>query len=244
MPTLEQKFEELTPKRVFKWLAWILGIATAIGVGAFLLYFSKFNDGLSVKHEIWGVFGDFIGGLLNPVFSFLALVALLLTIVLQSKELEQSRKELKRTAEANIAQANYFSSQQKREDIYKLITKLSERINNNYNRDHLQDGGSIHRALRGEKDVNKNKYLMQLYNEAQDTNTMTYRVIKYIETDLMRLKELLNEYDKVSVSSAGLTPFPSFYRSEYSEMVKVFSKYGLIKVELRDYYCQVSTSNA
>ena len=101
----------------------------------------------------------------------------------------------------------------------------------------MQDGGSIHRALRGDKNVNNNKYLKQLYEEALDTNTMTYRVIKYIETDLISLKSLLNEYEKVSVSSAGSTPFPSFYRSEYREMVEVFYKYGLIKKELRDYYC-------
>ncbi|MCU7920147.1 MAG: hypothetical protein KZQ95_17580 [Candidatus Thiodiazotropha sp. (ex Epidulcina cf. delphinae)] len=238
MPSLEQKFEELTPKQVFKWLAWILAIASAIGAAVFIYYFLNFNGQLSQKQEIWGVFGDYIGGTLNPVFSFLALVALLLTIVLQSKELEQSRNELKRTADASATQAAYFSSQQKREDIYKLIIKLSERINNNYNKNHLQDGGSIHRALRGPINVNENKYLKTLYDDALNTNTMTHRVVKYIESDLLRLKELLVEYDKVSVHSAGPTPFPQFYRREYCEMVEVFQRLGLFKSELYEFYCQ------
>ena len=237
MPSLERKFEELTPKRLFKWLAWILAVA-------FIWYFMYFNGEISQKQEIWGVFGDYIGGILNPVFSFLALVALLLTIVLQSKELEETRKELKRTADANTAQVKYFSSQQKREDIYKLIIKLSERINNNYNKNHLQDGGSIHRALRGPHDVNKNKHLMQLYNEAQDTNTVTYRIIKHVEGDLLRLQSLLEEYENISVSSAGPTPFPAFYRSEYCEMVEVFHQLGLLKGELYNYFCQKFTANA
>lgn len=244
MSLLEQKFEELTPKTVFKWLAWILAVASAIGAGALIWYFINFKGGISQQQEIWGMFGDYIGGFLNPAFSFLALIALLLTIVLQSKELEQTRIELKRTADANTAQATYFASQQKREDIYKLITKLSDRINNNYNENHLQDGGSIHRALRGPKDVNKNKQLMQLYNEAEDTNTVTYRIIKHVENDLLRLQKLLEEYESVSVNSAGPTPFPAFYRSEYCEMVEVFHQLGLIKGELFNYYCQRLTSSA
>lgn len=243
MSSLEQKFEELTPRKVFKWLAWILAVATVIGAGAFIFYFISFKGDLSHQQDIWGMFGDYIGGVLNPVFSFLALVALLLTIVLQSKELEQTRTELKRTADANAKQATYISTQQKREDIYKLITKLSDRINNNYNKN-LQDSNSVNRALRGPKDVNKNEHLKRLYEEAQDTKTETYRVIKYIESDLLRLQDLLNDYDDVSIDSAGPTPFPSFYRTEYCEMVEVFYQLGLIKDVLSNYYCQRFTTSA
>jgi len=44
-----------------------------------------------------GAWGDTLGGVLNPLFSFLALLALLWTIRLQSKELGLSRKELELT---------------------------------------------------------------------------------------------------------------------------------------------------
>lgn len=50
--------------------------------------------------EQMGVFGDFLGGVLNPILSFLSLIAILLTIILQSKELKETRKEIKRSAEA------------------------------------------------------------------------------------------------------------------------------------------------
>jgi hypothetical protein len=47
----------------------------------------------------WGVFGDFIGGTLNPFLSFLALVILLRTFAMQKTELDLQREELKDTKE-------------------------------------------------------------------------------------------------------------------------------------------------
>ena len=59
------------------------------------IYFYTFNGELSASHERWGTFGDFFGGVLNPTLSFLALIALLLTLSLQGKQAEISLKELK-----------------------------------------------------------------------------------------------------------------------------------------------------
>lgn len=55
----------------------------------------------------WGQLGDYFGGLLNPVFSFLTILALVLTLILQSRELKLSREELElsRTELRNSAEA-------------------------------------------------------------------------------------------------------------------------------------------
>jgi hypothetical protein len=42
-----------------------------------------------------GEWGDFFGGVLNPLLTFLTFMGLLITIMLQQKELQQSRKEFK-----------------------------------------------------------------------------------------------------------------------------------------------------
>lgn len=66
----------------------------------FGLYFYKFALlGLSNNQELWGQFGDFIGGTLNPILAFLSFMALLYTIKIQTEELGLSRKELKETKE-------------------------------------------------------------------------------------------------------------------------------------------------
>lgn len=45
----------------------------------------------------WGTFGDYFGGVLNPIFGFASFLALLVTIIYQAKELKLSRTELELT---------------------------------------------------------------------------------------------------------------------------------------------------
>jgi hypothetical protein len=52
-----------------------------------ILYASTFGLKLTDEHERWGQFGDFVGGVLNPLTSFFTLLVALLVWSLQKKEL-------------------------------------------------------------------------------------------------------------------------------------------------------------
>ncbi|MCG6153120.1 putative phage abortive infection protein [Leptospira bandrabouensis] len=57
-------------------------------------YIYNFGFGFSDKIETWGVFGDFIGGVLNPILSFSTLIAVLYSLKIQRDEFtEVQRKE-------------------------------------------------------------------------------------------------------------------------------------------------------
>ncbi|MBC7699463.1 hypothetical protein [Aquabacterium sp.] len=75
-----------------KVLLW-LGVAQAWSVMG--LYFYKFAPGnwftLSSERDVWGQFGDYVGGMLNPMLSFLAFSGLIVTIVLQARQLDEAR---------------------------------------------------------------------------------------------------------------------------------------------------------
>ena len=81
----------------------------AIGLVAFLMlfaYFVKFSgNGFSGKQEDWGVFGDFLGGVLNPAISLAALYWLTRSISLQKRELKESREALIDAAYSQSKQA-------------------------------------------------------------------------------------------------------------------------------------------
>lgn len=115
-------------------LLWILGVAA---VAAFLivlgLYISYFKN-LSVTNDsaTWGTFGDYLGGTLNPIFSFLALIGLLYTIHQQAQEMQATREELKQAAEQQHRQADIFNLQQFESTFFSLLeqhNKAIERIN-------------------------------------------------------------------------------------------------------------------
>lgn len=52
-----------------------------------------------------GVFGDFLGGVLNPILTFFTLFGLIVTIVIQRQELSLARTEYEKTADALSTQA-------------------------------------------------------------------------------------------------------------------------------------------
>lgn len=55
---------------------------------------------LLFNREGFGPWGDFFGGVLNPILTFLTFMGLLMTIVLQQKELKEARAEFSRQSEA------------------------------------------------------------------------------------------------------------------------------------------------
>lgn len=102
------KKNEKTPEQRLKahkaFMKVMLGIAGVILVVTWGWYFWNFPHGVSDSQQVWGVFGDYVGGVLNPFLGFLALLALLYTIVLQVEEMQDMRKEFAKTVTASEIQ--------------------------------------------------------------------------------------------------------------------------------------------
>lgn len=84
-------------------LTWMLGSLAVYGV-----WFGLFNDNLLSKAPSdWGVLGDFVGGVLNPVVAYAAFYWLTKSIRLQKEELAETRGALIDAAEAQQKQVAY-----------------------------------------------------------------------------------------------------------------------------------------
>jgi len=57
-------------------------------------YFYNFHSGLSKDNGVWGTFGDYVGGILNPIIAAFAFYLIAKTYELQKTELEETRKLL------------------------------------------------------------------------------------------------------------------------------------------------------
>lgn len=108
--TEQQKTE--IPKKSPNHLLWILIVIAFLFVGiVFYNYFHHFNDSPFHNQEYAGQFGDYIGGTLNPILTFFSLIALLWTIGIQSRDLELTREELRRSAKAQEATKEVLNRQ-------------------------------------------------------------------------------------------------------------------------------------
>jgi hypothetical protein len=108
---------------------WLVSVMTTAVVIAFILllrFVATFGLIPSDRQESWGQFGDFVGGILNPLFSIIGLMALLYTIKLQSEEMRNSTKELKASAKALKKQNKHNARQQFDNNLFQLLTLILE----------------------------------------------------------------------------------------------------------------------
>jgi uncharacterized membrane protein len=118
----------------------VLGIV-AVVVGFYMYHFHDHH--ISLKPEDWGVFGDFIGGALNPLLAFFSFMLLLLNLKLQreqldnaqeqlklnQEELKLTREELKKAADAQINSAQVMNEQLKTQSLQQFDGLYSLMIN-------------------------------------------------------------------------------------------------------------------
>lgn len=101
------------------------------------IYFWKFGGELSNKQNIWAEFGSFVGGTVTPVVSLFAFLALLITILIQSRtlkvsqqELALTREELAKTRKSAEMQAHHFKAESTIGDIIASISQIENTIDN------------------------------------------------------------------------------------------------------------------
>jgi hypothetical protein len=68
----------------------VCGALFLLVVGA---YVWNFRGGLSSAQDVWGQFGDYVGGVLNPLLSLFTIFGLLLTIFIQRKQVLDSKEQ-------------------------------------------------------------------------------------------------------------------------------------------------------
>ena len=127
------------PNSIVPLLSILLFAGAAGMVMAIFAYRWQFNGPASADPAVWGQFGDFLGGTLNPVFAYLSFTALVITLALQTRqlslsvqqlelskaELEATRLELQRSADAQAATATALTRQAEMGSLSARISAVS-----------------------------------------------------------------------------------------------------------------------
>ncbi|WP_069943097.1 hypothetical protein [Pseudomonas putida] len=123
-------------------LVSVLVVVVATFVASFL-YRINVGSEFSSSPNDWAAFGSYIGGIMGPLVSFFALIAVLLTIHLQRELLKTQRDEIKRMHELHMKAAE----DQKLERFVLEFYALSERIDK-YADNHIRKGDELEGILR------------------------------------------------------------------------------------------------
>lgn len=104
-------------------------IATCLIVStpmAYVVWFFFINDiPLSTDSSVWGSFGDFIGGILNPMIALLAFYWLTQSVLIQKTELAATQRILKETENAQKEQAKTQEKKRFEDTFHSLLSQMN-----------------------------------------------------------------------------------------------------------------------
>lgn len=112
-------------------------LAAVVAAAAYIFKFG--SHGFSSDQGVWGQFGDFIGGVVNPSVGLATVFLLLITVILQRKELRNSIAEMQ-SSNATLAAQNsaialqsfeqtFFSWLSSYGDLVSSVTTISMQFN-------------------------------------------------------------------------------------------------------------------
>lgn len=145
MHGLKLFFERVKSNYIY--LLGLFALLLSLVVGALVIAHFQFGIDilwLKVKHhesaQYWGQIGDFIGGVLNPLLSFCALIAVLYNLSLQREELALARRDAREAQFIQNKQSAIFETQNFESVFFRLLdvhSRLASSVN-------ITTGATIH----------------------------------------------------------------------------------------------------
>ena len=177
------------------------------------------------KDTNFGTWGDFFGGVLNPILTFLTFMGLLITIILQQTELKQSRKEFQGQKEAleNQEFDNKFFQ------MVNLLTQIKNNLEFNTNR-----GQKVFNLLKieiikdcaSDTEINDfNHFLMDSIEKFQaNFKSFNNKYDENFKYYFLNLYQILNYIDKNSSDKYTLKEYSNIIRAQLSknELILLF----------------------
>ena len=124
-----EQLENMIQKNLLPLLVVFLILGLLVAGVVLISYYITFGGQITHKQDVWGQFGDFVGGSLNPIFAFLSFIALLMTLLIQNKELVISSEELKKSTDALTQQSKALDLQNFERTFFELIRLHHELVN-------------------------------------------------------------------------------------------------------------------
>lgn len=131
----------------------LLSVVAVLAITGYFIWFGAvLEEPLSPDTGTWGAFGDFLGGLLNPLVAACALYWLTMSVRLQKTELSDTRKALVASQVAQEKQARIALLSARIESINIRLSVVSGELNYRREKRHLyiqfaNTGDHIRRAI-------------------------------------------------------------------------------------------------
>jgi hypothetical protein len=239
-------------------VALLIIAVSVVGVGYGLaLWFLGWPPGPTAAAESWGVFGDFLGGTINPLLTFLTFIAVLITLLIQTQELKATRDELSLTraemsenrkiAEQHVnhlkSEADKSDIQRKIEadksDIQKTMSIIDKSLNNLFLKDIAIAGTrvtmiEVMHILSKEVELAYESESIRIGNMSFDAKELMNKFkndnisfLEYISSEFEHLNKFLTKYNDITENSSLV----EYYVTKYMHACKIIALTGINKLQ-------------
>ncbi|MCG9754999.1 hypothetical protein L1D40_07160 [Shewanella insulae] len=203
----------------FKWLIILLAL---LGACILALYFSNFNGSWGNQAD-FGAFGDYVGGVLNPVLGFATVGLLIWSLKMQREELSLSRQELTLTRQelaetkeetalsrqAMEAQVAHLKQEAKLNELRGMLSAQLDIINECLsNSVYIGEGlNTTFRAILNNESLVQSRHQQLRHLFRAPTKNPVQKIGKRLEIQIKLFAFLCLEYSKESNSPTYALPY-------------------------------------
>lgn len=225
----------------------VAAIAALTAVGAVsLTYIATFGISRSSDPERWGQFGDYFGGLLNPLFALAAFLSALWSISVQQREARAAGAELAAQTEIARKELETFGSERLGEEFLLVIRDIDQRLSALLQRVISPQGGfqettisqmvaeADRLATSGGISTSFAQFLLQA-NAPGSVIEADVREIKYL---VSKLREFLGLYS--THKATGFAPVLQYYADKAYQLMNMLEAVGGMPEDTREFFATVS----
>ena len=193
-------------------------------------YIATFGVSRSLDQAVWGTFGDYFGGILNPIFALFAFFGALWSLNLQMKQVAQLGMDKKA---AEILQV-----------VKDIDNRLAELLNTFVATTSGRNVLIIHMVAEakriGEQENADSKYLaaediyIKFLEDSKSSGSLTGMAVREMTDQVSTMSEFLNRYPQQQ--GGGYAPITEYYIAKTSRLIPMLHDVGGLHASTRTFF--------
>ncbi|AJO78333.1 hypothetical protein [Pseudomonas sp. MRSN 12121] len=228
----------------------ILAVAAIAAISAIgivcIIYIIAFGTARSTDPAIWGQFGDYFGGVLNPLFALAAFLSALWSISLQQRESRAASKQLAAQTEIARKELEAFSSERLGEEFLHVIRDIDQRlsalllevISPPNASQAITISQMVAEADRIEMQGGSSPAFTQFLHYANSPGSVVEAPVREIKYLVNKLQEFLEHYSKYKAK--GFAPVLIYYADKAYQLMNMLEAIGGMPPKTREFFATIS----
>ncbi len=208
-------------------------------------YVLVFGITLSRSREAWGQFGDYFGGVLNPLFALLAFLAVLWSIALQERELKETMARMAEQAASARQDQHRMHEERLSQELLHVIRDIDRRLHNLLLTE-VSPPGAEHRltiaimiaeAERISTTSGTSASLDAFVVQARTQGSLVEAPVREITYLVQSMRTFLEQYSKLK--SGAYAPTIVYYAEKSTEPLYLLEYVGSVSEDMRRFFATI-----